>query len=111
LLRGPTGVQPSGNHQPPVEAGVETSVFAGDDCVGADRQRDVERAPDFQTEEAGRCDADDFERFVGEGYFATDDVWIAAEFTLPEPMADDCARRRAATVIVRRGQQTSAFRL
>ena len=73
--------------------------------LGAERNRDVERAADVDAEEARRRDADDRERHALDRQRSADDVGRAAEPALPEGVADDrhrAIRAAAAPVVVGR---------
>ena len=60
-----------------------------DQRFDAERQRDVERAADFDAEELGRRHANDGDGDAVHGHPRTDDAGGAAEPPLPQAIADD----------------------
>src|SRR6267142_6523076 len=102
LLQRPTRFQSTGHHQPPGCARVETVVLTVDYPFGTDRHRHIKRTPYLEPIESRRSDADDLERIVSQCQFATDDIPVAAIFTLPESIADNRARRAATTCVIAR---------
>ena len=97
------GSQTDHHVQPPVRAAIERALLAANERLGAERDGDVERAPDVDAEEPGRRDADDRERHAFDHERPADDVRRAAEAPLPEGVADHRDRTigsAAAPVIV-----------
>src|SRR5262249_29485791 len=76
---------------------------------GAERERDIEGAADFETEERRRRHADDIDwpRNDGDGF--ADDVVAPAEMTLPQRVAQDRTGARAALPVVIRREQPATL--
>jgi hypothetical protein len=64
---------------------VDRRVLAANQRLSADRQRDVERLSDFETEELGRRHADERERHTFNGKGGADDTGGSAEPPRPRP--------------------------
>ena len=105
LRHGLAGRQPADDGQPPVGAMVERALRAADDGLGAERRRHIEGAADLHAAEITIGDADDRERVPIERDRCADHIGAAAEFALPEPVAQNRyrpIRPAAAPVIVGR---------
>ena len=82
------GSQAAHHVQPPVRAPIERALLATDEGLGAERDGDVERAPDVEAEESRRRDADNRERDALDHERSADDVSRSPEAALPERVAD-----------------------
>ena len=105
------GFQPASDHQPPTRACIKTTVLSAHQRFRTDGHGDIEGAANFQSVETWRRDADDFNRVIGDGEFAADDVRGTAKFALPETMTNDGARRTASAYIIARGHEPAPLRL
>jgi hypothetical protein len=101
LLDRPTRLQAADRGEEPAIVPVEIRALAVRERLRAQRHRDIEVATDLDTEEAGRRDADNLKGVAVECDRAPERGGAAAIFALPEPVADDGGRRRAAAPIVR----------
>lgn len=81
------------------------------DGVGADRNREVEVPADLRAEKTGWSNADHFERAAVEVDFRAQHRRLAAEFALPERIADHRARRGAVAHVVGCGKHATQQRL
>ena len=100
LLDRPAGLQAADRGEKPRILPVEVRARTARERLGAQRHRDVEVATDLDAEEARRRDADDLEGMAVECDGAAERGRAAAILALPEPVADDGGRRRAAAPIV-----------
>jgi hypothetical protein len=93
--RGDAGVnglprlQPYDDAQPPAGSPVEHALLAPNERLGSKGNRDIEGAPDFDSEKLGRRDADDRVRDALNRQRLPDDVGGAEIFRLPIAIADD----------------------
>src|SRR5262245_16330736 len=100
LLKRPARFEPPYHPKPPGCAVVNPVIFAFDDGFGANRRGHVKAAPNFDAEESGLSNADDLDWMAVERDLPPYDCRIAAVCALPERVADDCAGRTAAALIV-----------
>src|SRR5262245_5569689 len=91
-------------------AHVKPGVLPLDRLLCANGNGEVERAPDFEAEETGRRDADNLEWLAVQCELTSDRARRAAEFTLPERVADDYAARPASPSVIGRSKDTSQNR-
>jgi hypothetical protein len=82
-------LQPDHHSQPPGRPAIEVGLLPPDQRLGANRNRDVEAAPNIHAEELRRGHADDRARHALDDQRASDDVGRAFEAALPEGVADD----------------------
>src|SRR5687768_15992948 len=94
LLDRPVVLQPAHQIDEPDCRLADRRLFAADQRLAADWNRDVERAPDFDAEEARGRDADDVELAAVERDPLSDRRAIAAVARLPEAVRQHRARRR-----------------
>src|SRR5690606_25926275 len=73
-----------------------------------DRQHDVERTSDVQTEEPFGRDPDDGDGHPVDPDVPSDDVLVAGKARLPEPIADDRDGRCTAPVVGRRDRPATS---
>ena len=101
-LERPAGPEPPERHQPPRRPRVlATLAVETQDGFGAEREHDVDVAPDFEPVKPGRGNADDFDRALAQGDRAADDRGIAAVGALPETVPEDGARRASGFIVCR----------
>src|SRR5262245_18988445 len=81
-------------------AHVKPGVLSLDRSLCANGNGEVEIAPDFEAEETGRRDADNLEWLAVQCELSADRARRAAEFTLPERVADDYAAGPATPFVI-----------
>src|SRR5262245_31959910 len=100
LLKRPARFEPPYHSEPPGEAAINPVIFAIDDGFGANRRGHVKVAPHFDADEASLIDANDLDGMAVERDLPSYDRRVASVCALPERVADDCAGRAAAALII-----------
>ena len=106
----PSGLQPAHDDQEPLDSGLEPAVRAWWQPLGAKRHRHIKSPSDFEARELARRDADDLVRVAAEREPPANRRGVAAEFRLPESVADHHFRRAARRLIVRGREHTAQQR-
>src|SRR5258705_8829332 len=86
-------------------------VLARDNCVGTNRQRNVEILTDFKAKEARWSNSNDFKLTIGECELAPNDTSIATVLTLPKGITNDYAWSRATPRVIFLRENASERRL
>src|SRR6185437_15432134 len=85
----------------------QPGVFAVEQLLGAERQRQIERTADLDAVKAGRGDADDRRAAAVDRDGPADGRRIVVVFVRPEAVAEHHARRGAPLLVVGVGEETT----
>src|SRR6185369_17677335 len=96
----PSRLEAAGDHQPPVSTRVEPLVCSGKEGVRTNRQGDVKRLTNIQSEKIRRRDANNFKLPIRQRHLFTDYILGSSKLALPESVTNHHARCRATTLIV-----------